>query len=79
VRAHFAQQSITETPERLLQAVRLYVQFAEERRKVPIREQDLIRCGYRCQHCGLAFCNEELAHKALISPFGLRVAQRLTL
>jgi hypothetical protein len=72
VRAHFTRRGIAETPERLQQAVRLYFRFAEDRKKIRIRESDLKRCGYRCEHCGLAFCNEDLDSRALISPFGLR-------
>lgn len=68
----FARRGVAETPERVQLALQLYAQFAQERATVPVREIDLRRCGYRCQHCGLAFCNEELALKALVSPFGLR-------
>lgn len=77
VRAHFARLGITETADRLRLAVQLYVQFAEDRRKIQVREPELQRCGYRCQHCGLAFCNEELGPKALVSPFGLRGAPKI--
>ncbi len=72
VRAHFARRGVTETPNRMRLALQLYAQFAEDRGNVRVQESDLKRCGYRCEHCGLAFCNEELSHKTLISPFGLR-------
>ena len=76
IRRQFVRRGIAETSERVHLALRLYAQFAQDRTKVPVKEADLRRCGYRCEHCGLAFCNEELASKALISPFGLRGAKK---
>jgi hypothetical protein len=77
IRRHFERRGVAETPERVQLALQLYAQFAQDRAKVPVKEVDLRRCGYRCEHCGLAFCNEELASKALISPFGLRGAKKV--
>lgn len=72
VRAHFKRKGIEVTPDRLRRALRLYTQFAEERAKVSVSEAGLQKCGFRCQHCGLAFCNEDLATRAIVSPFGYR-------
>lgn len=76
LREHFARLGVAITPERVQRALDLYIQFREERRKMPVGESDLRRCGFRCQHCGLAFCNEELARKAIASPFGTRGAHK---
>lgn len=76
LRAHFARVGVTETAVRLDKGLDLYLQFREERVKVRVREADLRRCNYRCEHCGLAFCNEELAPKAIVSPFGTRGAKK---
>ncbi|WP_115504253.1 HNH endonuclease [Mesorhizobium sanjuanii] len=72
IRRQFARRGVAETPERIDLALQLYAQFTQDRAKVPVREIDLMRCGYRCEHCGLAFCNEDLVSRGLISPFGLR-------
>lgn len=73
VQAHFKRKGIEVTPDRLRRALRLYAQFAEERdNKTPVTEAGLQQCGFRCQHCGLAFCNEDLATRAIVSPFGYR-------
>lgn len=72
VRAHFKRRRIAETPDRIRRAVRLYTQFAAEREKRPVTSAMLTACNFRCQHCGLAFCDEQLAAKAIPSPFRLR-------
>jgi len=72
VRAHFQRKRINPTPQRLRQATQLYAQFADERDRVSVTEASLKTCGYRCEHCGLAFHDEELQKKALVSPFGTR-------
>lgn len=77
VRAHFKRWRITETPDRVRRAVRLYKQFAAEREKRTVTEAMLTACGFRCQHCGLAFCDEQLASKAITSPFRLRGAPNI--
>ena len=72
LRAHFGRVGVAATADRLDKGLDLYLQFREERSRVPVQESDLRRCRYRCEHCGLAFCNEELARKAIVSPFGTR-------
>jgi 5-methylcytosine-specific restriction endonuclease McrA len=72
VRAHFKRRRIAETPDRVRRAIRLYRQFAAERDKRTITEATLTACGFRCQHCGIAFCDEQLASRAITSPFRLR-------
>lgn len=72
VRNHFRRRGINETQARLDAAVRLYDRFAEERVDRRVGEAELTRCGFRCQHCGIAFCNEQLEYKGVVSPFGNR-------
>lgn len=72
VRNHFRRRGVGETPARLDAAMRLYDRFAEERVERRVGEADLVRCGFRCQHCGMAFCNEQLEYKGFESPFGNR-------
>ena len=60
IRGQFERRGVAVTPERIRSALQLYAQFAQDRAKIPVKEADLQRCGYRCEHCGLAFCNEEL-------------------
>lgn len=72
LRAYFGRVGVTETADRLDRGIDLYLQFREERSRVQVQESDLRRCSFRCEHCGLAFCNEELARRAIVSPFGTR-------
>jgi hypothetical protein len=72
LRAHFGRIGVAATADRLDKGMEIYLQFSEERRKVPVQQSDLVRCRYRCEHCGLAFCNEELASRSIVSPFGNR-------
>lgn len=72
LRTHFGRIGVTATADRVNRGIDLYLQFREERSRVQVQESDLRRCRYRCEHCGLAFCNEELARKAIVSPFGTR-------
>lgn len=76
LRTHFGRIGVTATADRLDKGIDLYVQFREERSRVQVQEADLRRCSYRCEHCGLAFCNEELARRAIVSPFGTRGAKK---
>ena len=76
IRGQFERRGVAVTPERIRLALQLYAQFVQDRARIPVKEADLQRCGYRCEHCGLAFCNEELSSRALISPFGLRGAPK---
>ena len=72
IRAHFERKGIEPTADRMRRALRLYAQFAQERVKTPITKANLVKCGFRCEHCGLVFCNEELTNRAIVSPFGHR-------
>lgn len=72
LRTHFGRIGVAATADRLDKGLDLYLQFREERSRVQVQEADLRRCGYRCEHCGLAFCNEELARRTIVSPFGTR-------
>ena len=66
VRKHWASKTIPATPERVLAAMELYNQFVQERKPAPVTEVDLERTGFRCRHCGMAFCNEQLEPKGIV-------------
>lgn len=72
IKEHFAHRRIAPSKKRLDAALALYLRFSDERDESRVRERDLRACGFRCQHCGLAFCNEELEQKSIESPFGYR-------
>lgn len=76
LRTHFGRVGVAATADRLDKGLDLYLQFREERGRVQVQESDLRRCGYRCEHCGLALCNEELVRRAIVSPFGTRRAKK---
>jgi hypothetical protein len=76
IRSHFTALGVTETPERVDSALRLYLAWIDGRGNPKVKEADLVACGYRCQHCGLAFHNEELLSRGFESPFGSRAAPK---
>lgn len=70
---HFRDLGIASSPERLRAVQKMYLQFSSERldeRRFTLA--DLQKQGFRCGHCGLAFCNDELAKKGWVSPHGVR-------
>jgi hypothetical protein len=70
---NFRDLGITSSPERIRGVQRMYLQFSQERddqRRVSLA--DLQKQNFRCAHCGLAFCDEELAKKGIESPHGAR-------
>jgi 5-methylcytosine-specific restriction endonuclease McrA len=70
---HFKDLGITSSPERLRAVQKMYLQFSSERldeRRLTLA--DFERQSFRCAHCGLAFCNDELANKGFESPHGVR-------
>jgi len=69
---HLKHLRVDATKERLQKAQDLYAQFVVERGKERVTEQLLKNQDYRCWHCGLAFCDEELTQKGFVSPFGSR-------
>jgi hypothetical protein len=69
---HFKYLGIQVTRERVQAAQGLYAQFVADRGRHQISQQLLEQQGYRCMHCGLAFCDEELSQKGFVSPFGSR-------
>ena len=69
---HLKRLGVESTSERLQKAQDLYAQFVVERGNERVTEQHLKNQDYRCWHCGLAFCNEELSSKGFVSPFGSR-------
>lgn len=71
-RAHLQNHGLEASGERLDAIQSLYLQFATERSRTPVTEQALQACNYRCEHCGLAFCDEDLEAKGFVSPYGLR-------
>lgn len=76
-RVHLEQLGLEATSERLDAIQILYQQFATERTRKPVTEASLQKNGYRCEHCGLAFCNEDLESKGIESPHGLRGALKV--
>lgn len=72
IKEHFARRGVPPSKKRLSAALSLYLQFSDERDDSRVTLRDLRGCGFRCQHCGLAFCNEELEHKGFESSFGYR-------
>lgn len=72
IRRHFEVKGYQVTPQRIKAADRLYTRFLDERAKTSLGEAELVACGFRCQHCGLAFCNEQLQDKGIVSRFGNR-------
>lgn len=69
---HFKRHHIHATELLIQQAMTLYLRFIEGRAKISVTAKHLEACGYRCEHCGLAFCDEDLARHDIESPFGLR-------
>ncbi len=69
---HFKDLGITFSPERLAAVQNMYLQFSSERDERRVTLVDLQRQDFRCAHCGLAFCNDELAKKGWVSPHGVR-------
>jgi hypothetical protein len=72
IRNHFERLGLEATPERLRRAQQLYAQFAVERVSIPMKAADLALQNFRCWHCGLAFCDEDLASRGFVSPYKLR-------
>ncbi len=72
VRNHFERLGLAPTPERLRHAQQLYAQFAVDRTSIPMSVSDLAAQNFRCWHCGLAFCDEDLASRGFESPYKLR-------
>ena len=72
IKDHFTRRGVPPSKKRLEAALSLYLQFSEVRGDLQVSLRDLRGCGFRCQHCGLAFCNEEFENKGLESPFGYR-------
>lgn len=70
---NFKDLGITSSPERIRGVQRMYLQFSQERDKMRrVTQADLKKQNFRCGHCGLAFCDEELAEKGIESPHGER-------
>ncbi len=72
IRDHFVRNRIAATPERVAAADSLYTRFLDERDDVRVGLAELEDCGFRCARCGMAFCNDQLEAKAIVSPFGNR-------
>jgi 5-methylcytosine-specific restriction endonuclease McrA len=70
---HFQDLGITFSPERLRAVQKMYLQFSAERtRERKVTLADLQEQDFRCAHCGLAFCNDELSKRGFESPHGVR-------
>jgi hypothetical protein len=69
---HLKHLGIQATRDRLQRAQGLYAQFIVERGKHQVSQRLLEDQQFRCAHCGLAFCDDELSEKGFVSPFGSR-------
>lgn len=69
---HLADLGLDVSTSRLQAIQNLYQEFASTREKVPVTSAALTKNNYRCEHCGIAFCNEDLASKNIISPHHYR-------
>ena len=71
-REHLKKLGIPQTPERLRSMNELYAEFVVDQRDAKVTKNRLEIQNFRCYHCGLAFCNEQLSDLGLISPHGDR-------
>lgn len=69
---HLKHLGVQATRERLRHLQGLYSQFVTDRGKHQVSQQLLEDQGFRCTHCGLAFCDDECIQKGFVSPFGSR-------
>lgn len=76
LRAHFVRLGVDPTADRISRGQQLYLQFADDRARRPVTPTSLAAQGYRCGHCGLAFCDEDLADEGITSPHGARGAPK---
>jgi len=74
---HLQALGLQVSPERLDAVQALYEQFATPREPTYVTEDLLKATGYRCGHCGLAFCDEDLLSKGFASPHGTRGALKV--
>ncbi|WP_394538830.1 hypothetical protein PRJ39_25270 [Lysobacter enzymogenes] len=76
-RSHLGQLGLEASSSRLDAIQFMYQEFATERARVPVTVTALSKNGFRCEHCGLAFCNEDLESKGIVSPHGYRGALKV--
>jgi len=71
---HLAAHGITTTEDRLDSVQHLYQRFKVFKRSkgAKLSEAKLASAGFRCQICGLRFCNEDLENWGIVSPHGYR-------
>lgn len=76
---HFTTMGIASTPERLRACQALYARFVTDRDRSRVSLSGLAQQNFRCGHCGLAFCNEELSGRGWVSMHGLRGTPKVDL
>lgn len=69
---HLSRLGLADTPERLAGMNDLYRAFRVTERDAAVTLKALEAQGFRCSHCGLAFCNEQIEKYAVVSPHGSR-------
>lgn len=71
---HLAAHGLASTDERLVSVQGLYQRFTVSKRSkgAKVNQQKLATAGFRCQICGLRFCNEDLEKWSIVSPHGYR-------
>jgi hypothetical protein len=72
-REHLEKLQVPSTSNRLLAMQAMYTDFADATRaKGLVTRESLSKTAFRCAHCGLRFCDEDLMSKAIVSPYGPR-------
>ncbi|WP_152904836.1 HNH endonuclease [Stenotrophomonas maltophilia] len=71
---HLVAHGLLSTEERLVSVQGLYQRFRVRKRSkgAKINQKKLEAAGFRCQICGLRFCNEDLEKWSIVSPHGYR-------
>jgi len=71
---HFTAHGLLSTEDRLNLVQGLYQRFKVSTRSkaAKVTAEKLESAGFRCQICGLAFCNEDLEEQVIVSPHGYR-------
>lgn len=71
---HLSAHGLVSTDERLVSVQGLYQRFRASKRSkgAKVNQAKLAATGFRCQICGLRFCNEDLEKWSIVSPHGYR-------
>lgn len=74
---HLARLELQASEERLTRMNALYNAFLVTERDRRVTQERLKVQSFRCAHCGLAFCNEQLEKHDIVSPHGPRKKNKL--